>query len=209
MNSHNVILDVLKNAMIIDGEFNPLSKNECLLIKYLYERQGASISRDELTQHCWPGKIVSAASLPVAIKHIRDVLKKIKSEEIVKTHKGEGYSFIPGIIEIKIIDRHPGDGTMSTKETVKIKSRKSQARDFLTALTIGVSVFFWGGSGFVIYTRYANNIKHWHTKNGLLIISTTETMDEFTGAVHEGDTIFIDDMDSMLICNKLKCNFIK
>ncbi len=98
---------------------------------------------------------------------------------------------------------------MSTKETVKIKSRKSQARDFLTALTIGVSVFFWGGSGFVIYTRYANNIKHWHTKNGLLIISTTETMDEFTGAVHEGDTIFIDDMDSMLICNKLKCNFIK
>ena len=200
MNSHNVILDVLKNAMIIDGEFNPLSKNECLLIKYLYERQGASISRDELTQHCWPGKIVSAASLPVAIKHIRDVLKKIKSEEIVKTHKGEGYSFI---------DRHPGDGTMSTKETVKIKSRKSQARDFLTALTIGVSVFFWGGGSFVIYTRYANNIKHWHTKNGLLIISTTETMDEFTGAVHEGDTIFIDDMDSMLICNKLKCNFIK
>ncbi|HAK3505546.1 TPA: hypothetical protein H1R48_004403 [Salmonella enterica] len=118
-NSHHLILDVLRNTAIIDGESNPLSKNECSLIKYLYERQGILISRDELTQQCWPGRIVSATSLPVAIKHIRDVLKKTKKEEIIKTHKGEGYSFLPGIIKIKIIDSPPGNNTGRTKAQIK------------------------------------------------------------------------------------------
>lgn len=213
VSSHNVILDVLRNTMIIDGEYNPLSKNECFLVKYLYERQGTSISRDELTQHCWPGRVVSATSLPVAIKHIRDVLKKIKNEEIIKTHKGEGYSFLPGVVEIKIIDSSPGDKTIktkNTKNTVKTGHHKLQIRNFLTAITIGASVFFWGAISFVIYTRYTNNIKHWHTNNGSLIISTSETMsDELIDAVHEGDSIFIDDMESTLICDKQTCNFIK
>lgn len=207
--SHNVVLDVLRNTIFIDGESNPLSKNECFLIKYLYERQGASISKDELTQHCWPGRVVSATSLPVAIKHIRDVLKKIKNEEIIKTHKGEGYSFLPGIIEIKIIDSHPGGGVVNTKNTIKTRHQKLQLRKILSAITIGMSVFFWGAISFFIYTRYTNNIKHWHTNSGSLIISTLETTSELTDTLHEGESIFIDDMESTLICDKLTCNFIK
>lgn len=204
--SHNVILDVFRNTMLINGESNPLSKNECFLIKYLYERQGTTISRDELAQHCWPGRVVSATSLPVAVKHIRDVLKKIKNEEIIKTHKGEGYSFIPGIIEMQIIDSHPGD---KIKKPVKTIHHKLRTKKFLTAITMGISVFFWGVFSFVIYTRYTNNIKHWHTNTGLLIISTSEITSELTDSLHEGDSVFIDDMESTLICDKLTCSFIK
>ncbi|HAX5303036.1 TPA: hypothetical protein JZG53_004545 [Escherichia coli] len=207
--SHNVVLDILRNTMFIDDESNPLSKNECFLIKYLYERQGTAISRDELTQHCWPGRIVSATSLPVAIKHIRDVLRKIKNEEIIKTHKGEGYSFLPGIIEIKIIDSHPERKLVTTKNTVKTRHQKPQVQKILTAITTGMSVFFWITISFVIYTRYSNNIKHWHTNSGSLIISTLETTSELTDALYEGESIFIDDMESTLICDKLTCKFIK
>lgn len=207
--SHNVVLDMLRAIIFIDGESNPLSKNECFIIKYLYERQGTTISRDELTLHCWPGKIVSATSLPVAIKHIRDVLKKIKNEEIIKTHKGEGYSFLPGVIEIKIIDSHPEEKLANTKNTVKTRHQKPQAQEILTAITIGISVFFWMTISFVIYEKYSNNIKHWHTKSGSLIISTLETTSELTDDLHEGVSIFIDDMESTLICDKLTCKFIK
>ncbi len=206
---HNVILDVLRNTMIIDGEPNPLSKNECFLIKYLYEKQGTLISRDELIQHCWPGRVVSAASLPVAIKHVRDILKKIKNEEVIKTHKGEGYSFLPGIVEIKIITPHSEDKTVRTKKSVKIKMHKAPIQNTLTAFRIGVNLFFWGVLSFVVYTRYTNNIKQWHTKNGSLIISTSETTREIKDTFPEGDSVFIDDMDSTLICNKLTCDFIK
>ncbi|EPI2623534.1 winged helix-turn-helix domain-containing protein [Escherichia coli] len=207
--SHNVVLDMLRNIMFIDDESNPLSKNECFIIKYLYERQGTTISRDELTQHCWPGKVVSATSLPVAIKHIRDVLKKIKNEEIIKTHKGEGYSFLPGIIEIKIIDSHPEEKLANTKNTVKTRHQKLQIQKVLTAITIGISIFFWGTISFVTYAKYSNNIKHRHTKSGSLIISTSETTSELTDDLHEGESIFIDDMESTLICDKLTCKFIK
>ncbi|MCZ8807911.1 winged helix-turn-helix domain-containing protein [Escherichia albertii] len=206
---NNVILDVLRNTMIINGESNPLSKNECLLIKYLYEKQGSLISRGELIQHCWPGRVVSAASLPVAIKHIRDVLKKIKNEEIIKTHKGEGYSFLPGIVEIRIINSHPEDKTVRKKKPTRIKINKTQIQFFLTTLMIGTNVFFWGMFSFVIYTSYTNNIKHWHTNSGALIISTSETTRELKDTIPEGDSVFIDDMGSTLICNKSTCNFTK
>ncbi|HBA9649598.1 winged helix-turn-helix domain-containing protein [Escherichia coli] len=206
---NNVILDVLRNTMFIDGESNPLSKNECFLIKYLYEKQGTLISRDELIQHCWPGRVVSAASLPVAIKHIRDVLKKIKNEEIIKTHKGEGYSFLPGIVEIRIIDSHTEDKTVKTKKTTRIKINKIQILKILTALRIGTNVFFWGMICFVIYTRYTSNIKHWHTNSGALITSTSETTRELKVTLPEGDSVFIDDMGSTLICNNSTCDFTK
>ncbi|EFN9614277.1 hypothetical protein D3G46_23870 [Escherichia coli] len=207
--SHNVVLDMLRNIIFIDDESNPLSKNECFIIKHLYERQGTTISRDELTQHCWPGKVVSATSLPVAIKHIRDVLKKIKNEEIIKTHKGEGYSFLPGVIEMKIIDSHPEEKLANTKNTVKTRHQKLQIQKVLTAITIGISMFFWGAISFVTYAKYSNNIKHRYTKSGSLIISTSETTSELTDDLHEGESIFIDDMESTLICDKLTCKFIK
>lgn len=209
VSSNNVILDVLRNTMFIDGESNPLSKNECLLIKYLYKKQGTLISKDELIQHCWPGRVVSATSLPVAIKHIRDILKKIKNEEIIRTHKGEGYSFLPGIVEIKIIDPHPEDNTVRTKKTAKIRTHKAQIQKLSTTLRIGVNVFFWATLSFVIYTRYTNNIKHWHTNSGSLIISTSETTREIKDTLPEGYSVFIDNMNSTLICNKKTCNFIK
>lgn len=209
VSSHNVILDVSGNRIILNEESNPLSKSECFLIKYLYERQGVLISKDELTQRCWPGRVVSATSLPVAIKHIRDVLRKIKNEEIIKTHKGEGYSFIPGVIEMKIIDAHPGDEITSTKKAVKTKYNKLQILDFLTVIKMVTGVFLVWGVGFVIYTKYLNNIRCWHTNSGLLIISTSEITSESSYTFHEGDSIFIDDMDSTLICDKLTCNFIK
>lgn len=206
VSSHQVTLDVLRNTIFIDGISNPLSKNECLLIKYLYERQGSAISKCELTEHCWPRRMVSATSLPVAIKHIRDVLKKITNEEVIKTHKGEGYSFLPGVIEIKIIDSPLSGETINTEKT---GYHKLQTRNFLTAITIGTSVFLWGTFNFVMYARYTNNIKHWYTNNGLLIISTSKTTSNLTESLHKGDSVFIDDMGSTLICDKLTCEFIK
>lgn len=120
VNSGNEIrVDTLKNLIIIKGEPNLLSKNECLLIRYFYERQGITISRDELIQQCWPGRVVSPTSLPVAIKHIRDILKKAGYNEVIKTHKGEGYSLLPGILEIDFIE-----GEQKTNLKISVKHEK-------------------------------------------------------------------------------------
>ncbi|EFG0071759.1 winged helix-turn-helix domain-containing protein [Salmonella enterica] len=73
------------------------------MIEYLYKNKGTIISHDELVCHCWPGRMVSASSLPVAIKHIRDIFKKLSSKEVIKTYKGEGYAFLLDI-EITITE---------------------------------------------------------------------------------------------------------
>lgn len=206
VNSGNEIrVDTLKNLIIIKGEPNLLSKNECLLIRYFYERQGITISRDELIQQCWPGRVVSPTSLPVAIKHIRDILKKAGYNEVIKTHKGEGYSLLPGILEIDFIE-----GGAENKPEDFCKTRKNTrnllySRQALSFITIGLSMFSGVFLGLTICT---NNIKHWRTDNGALIISSskmTSQLAEYTS--YQEGSVFIDDMGSALICNKFKCYF--
>ena len=208
VNSGNEIrVDTLKNLIIIKGEPNLLSKNECLLIRYFYERQGITISRDELIQQCWPGRVVSPTSLPVAIKHIRDILKKAGHNEVIKTHKGEGYSLLPGILEIDFIE-----GGAENKSEDFCKTRKNTRnllypRQALSFITIGLSMFSGVFLGLTICT---NNIKHWRTDNGVLIISSskmTSQIAEYTS--YQEGSVFIDDMGSALICNKFKCYFSK
>ncbi|EJY2831547.1 winged helix-turn-helix domain-containing protein, partial [Salmonella enterica] len=197
VNSGNEIrVDTLKNLIIIKGEPNLLSKNECLLIRYFYERQGITISRDELIQQCWPGRVVSPTSLPVAIKHIRDILKKAGYNEVIKTHKGEGYSLLPGILEIDFIE-----GGAENKPEDFCKTRKNTrnllySRQALSFITIGLSMFSGVFLGLTICT---NNIKHWRTDNGALIISSskmTSQVAEYTS--YQEGSVFIDDMGSAL-----------
>lgn len=204
---NEIRVDTLKSLIIIKGEPNLLSKNECLLIKYLYERQGVTISRDELIQQCWPGRVVSPTSLPVAIKHIRDILKKAGHNDAIKTHKGEGYSLLPNILEIDFIDGPTGGKSEDLKKTRKNKRYQLRPCKTLSAITIGLSVFLSAFFGGVLLCP--NNIKHWRTNNGTLVISNSKTASQIAenASYREGAIFFIDDMSSVLICNNFKCYF--
>ncbi len=206
VNSGNdICVDILKNLIIVKGEPNLLSKNECLLIRYFYERQGIIISRDELIQQCWPGRIVSPTSLPVAIKHIRDILKKAGHNEVIKTHKGEGYSLLPGILEIDFIDGSPENKIEDFSKTRRKTRSMLYPRQILSFITIGLSMF----SGvFLGLTLCTNNIKHWRTDNGALIISNSKVTSQIADYTsYQEGSVFIDDMGTALICNKFKCYF--
>ncbi|EBP1405333.1 hypothetical protein C1J86_004265 [Salmonella enterica subsp. enterica serovar Javiana] len=205
-NSGNDIrVDILKNLIIVKGEPNLLSKNECLLIRYFYERQGITISRDELIQQCWPGRVVSPTSLPVAIKHIRDILKKAGHNEVIKTHKGEGYSLLPGILEIDFIDGSPSNKIEDFSKTRRKTRSMLYPRQILSFITIGLSMF----SGvFLGLTLCTNNIRHWRTDNGALIISNSKVTSQIADYTsYQEGSVFIDDMGIALICNKFKCYF--
>lgn len=100
--SSPIILDKLKNVLVINNETHALSKNEVLLLEHLYLHGGEVIPRDDLLSTCWPDRVVSPVSLPVAIKHIRDALRKATQKEVIKTHKSVGYSFQQDSLELAI-----------------------------------------------------------------------------------------------------------
>ncbi|EFE3805409.1 TPA: transcriptional regulator [Escherichia coli] len=205
VNSHNkIFIDTLKNTIIINGESSLLSKNECLLLKYFYERQGIIIPRDELIQQCWPGRVVSPTSLPVAIKHIRDILKKTGHKEVIVTHKGEGYSLLPNTLDINFTEATAENKPRDLKETSNNKHYLLQPRQVLSAITIGLSIFL---SAFLGLTLCSNNIKHFRIRNGALIISNSEMVSQVTDAPYQEGSFFMDKMGAVLICNKFKCNF--
>lgn len=193
-----IIIDELNLTALIKDEPSQLSKNELLLIKHLYSNQGTIISRDDLLYHCWPGKVVSPASLPVAIKRIRDVFRKIEKEDAIKTHKGEGYSFIPGVINIKFIN----------KEKKEYKDGKSpwsiqRWRGECIIVTLLYVVFFL----FIAGMMFSGNIKPRKAHNGQLIISSGNESPAIKNHATPGDIVFIDDTMSILICNHQNCTF--
>ncbi|WP_145531897.1 winged helix-turn-helix domain-containing protein [Yersinia kristensenii] len=214
--SSPVVLDKLKNVLMINKEAHALSKNEVLLLELLYLRAGAVIPRDELISTCWPDRVVSAVSLPVAIKHIRDVLRKSTLNEVIKTHKSIGYSFQKDSLELVIcspVYEQPANNLalnhvaadensdnksqqqLSTK--VRQKSCHNYAGYFMAIVTvIAITLFISGEEDVVSFTDSNTNST---------IITNVPSALVHTLPKAKNSLIFEDDFGSVIICNKSEC----
>ncbi|HHL2558938.1 TPA: transcriptional regulator [Yersinia enterocolitica] len=217
-----VVLDKLKNVLMINNEAHALSKNEVLLLEYLYLRAGAVIPRDELISHCWPDRVVSAVSLPVAIKHIRDVLRKATSNEVIKTHKSVGYSFQQDSLEVVIcspvyeqptnnlvLNHVAADKNIDDKRQPQLLTKVHQrfchnyAGYFMAiAIVIAITLLISGGDDIVSITdsRTHNTII---TNLPPSLAYTSTALPKVKNSL-----IFKDDFGSVIVCNKLECKLL-
>ncbi|EBQ8602460.1 hypothetical protein I6P91_004615 [Salmonella enterica] len=103
------------NKVCMGDNLYYLSKNEIALLEVLYSNPDVIFSSEELREKCWPGRVVSYNSVPVAIKHIRDVFKKNNNGiiDVVLTIKGEGYQFCGSDL---VICFESNNGSVSTQE---------------------------------------------------------------------------------------------
>ncbi|ARC91769.1 hypothetical protein B6A42_06155 [Vibrio coralliilyticus] len=69
-----------------------LSNSESLLLQFLAQTPGETVSRETLLSECWPGRIVTQSSLNVAIKNLRQAFEQLNSESPIVTDLGKGYS---------------------------------------------------------------------------------------------------------------------
>lgn len=204
---------------MINNEAHALSKNEVLLLEFLYLRAGAVIPRDELISSCWPDRVVSAVSLPVAIKHIRDVLRKATSNEVIKTHKSVGYSFQKDSLELVIcspvyeqpannlaLNHVAADENIDDKPqpplSTKVRQRfRHNYTGYLMAIAIVValSLFINGGDDII-------SIADSRTHNTIItnlppaLVYTATALPKVKNSL-----IFEDDFGSVIVCNKLEC----
>lgn len=60
---------------------------------------------------------------------------------------------------------------------------------------------------FIIGIMFSGNIKSRRTHNGQLVISSRDDIPELDNATTLGNLVFIDETESVLICNHTNCTF--
>ena len=75
-----------------DGAETVLSKNEMLILSYLYNHRGKIVTRDELMTDLWNNsEYLNDNALTVNISRLRGKLSDAGMEGVIETRKGQGY----------------------------------------------------------------------------------------------------------------------
>ncbi|WP_170913941.1 winged helix-turn-helix domain-containing protein [Salmonella enterica] len=186
-----------------------ISRNEMLILEYLYNNAGKTVSREDLLSKCWPDRIVSPVSLPVAIKHIRDIFKQITDCEVIITHKSIGYSFCNENINITIKEEYPPSSNATDYDKNSPKTSKRIATfinkyrgwygDILIyALVLLLLKALLGDDNIVTITN--KETQHKLITNAS--ISIEKVNDLFS---NHDDIIFFDDASGLIKCNDKGC----
>ena len=169
-----------KQLITINESCYALSLNELLII-YVLANENNIFTHSEILEKCWPGKIVSQGSLPVAIKHIRDIFKNHTQEDIVITHKGKGYSIDSSLINV----------TSTTLQKEKREEKREEKRGglFLFLFLFLFIIFFVEDFG-ITYTK----------RNGSLIYSDFTIPPGIN--VESGKVFFISHLGVGIVCHE-------
>ena len=88
-------LDLAKVELRDNGEPRPIEPQVFALIAYLAEHRDRMVSRDELFEKLWEGRVVSDSALASRIKSARQVLGDDgRTQAIIKTVHGQGFRFM-------------------------------------------------------------------------------------------------------------------
>ena len=94
-NFGQIHVDFLKSRLSKNGETTVLGERECRLLRYLIERKGIVLSRDELLQEVWGYKeIPLTRTVDVHIAWLRQKIEDDpKAPQFIVTVHGHGYRF--------------------------------------------------------------------------------------------------------------------
>jgi len=93
-------LDTVQYRLCLSGEAISVEPQVFDLLSYLIINRGRIVSRDELMDNLWKGKVVSDAALAVCLKDARKAVGDSGDRQsIIKTIHGRGYQFIAEVSE--------------------------------------------------------------------------------------------------------------
>ncbi len=83
----------LSNSTIIKGDKEiDLTKNELKILKYLNEKKGKIVSREEIMDYLWESNsFIDDNTLTVNINRLRNKLEELDLKELLETKRGQGY----------------------------------------------------------------------------------------------------------------------
>jgi len=89
-----VLIDISRKRVLIDGEQAPLTYKEFAILQFLVLREGQTVNRDVIIDALWAEGDEDAPEARTIDVHIRRLRSKLgRYEDIVRTVRGVGYRF--------------------------------------------------------------------------------------------------------------------
>jgi len=136
-------LDMARFELREEGVGRPLEPQVFKLLAYLIEHRERLVSKNELFEKLWDGRVVTDSALTSRIKSARQILGDSgKAQQFIKTIYGTGFRFVADVrFAYSMSTVLPGDGTEkrdvsiepSKRPTIAALPFRNLADDFLTA----------------------------------------------------------------------------
>jgi len=108
-------------GLIRSGEPVPLEPQAFELLRYLIENRGRIVSRDELNEKLWQGRIVSDAALSTQIRSVRRALGDDRSHQsFIRTLPKRGFRFVAELDDGEADADLPGRPRIGRREVLGI-----------------------------------------------------------------------------------------
>ena len=100
---NQITLDTAQYRLCLSGKPISVEPQVFDLLVYLIENRGRVVTRGELLDKLWEGKVVTDAALGASLKEVRKVVQDSGTKQnVVKTVHGRGYQFIAEVTESTI-----------------------------------------------------------------------------------------------------------
>ena len=119
----NCEIDTQLYELRVDGEPVPIQPLVFNLLQFLVENRERVVTKDELYDHIWPGRVVSEATLSSGIKAAREAIGDSgRDQHSIRTIHGRGFHFIE---DITIQKTEEGTEQIDKKEKVNDEAQAS------------------------------------------------------------------------------------
>lgn len=133
------ILDEQKLQLHFDGKLLPLEPRGFALLVFLIENRDRVVSKDEIFEKVWDGRIVSDSSLTTAVRNIRRTLSDTGDDaDYIQTLYGRGLRFVGEVREASTIS-----ADQSVKETRGMRSNLARIGVLTVCVCIAIGVLFF------------------------------------------------------------------
>jgi len=125
---NQITLDTVQYRLGRSG--NPISVEPQVfnLLAYLIGNRARVVTRDELLDNLWKGKVVSDAALGATLQSARKAVGDSgRAQTIIKTIHGRGYQFIAEVTESATIDSREKNVASTTAEALTLPDKPSIA----------------------------------------------------------------------------------
>ncbi len=125
---NQITLDTAQYRLCHSGKSISVEPQVFDLLVYLVENRDRVVTRDELLENLWKGKVVTDAALGVTLRFARKAIGDSgRAQNIIKTIHGRGYQFIAEVKELETGDSAEIDDILITPEPLSLPDKPSIA----------------------------------------------------------------------------------